>query len=252
LTNGSFPYVGTQAIVDSGVAEANWRQAGILDRVLPRDSNPEVRAHFDACGTGPFEFETSVLLFNVRSATVRWTGTCEIGADTKIVRGLMQDVTDLRRLERELTAAQKLESVGRLAAGVAHEINTPVQYVADNVQFMHSSIGDIAAVIAAFHRMQRDLKESGDIDAAIQRATDVEEAVDLPYIMENLPPALISAGDGLKRIATIVRSMKEFAYPDTAQKTAADLNQAIASTLVIASNEFKYIADVSSVPTLIE
>ena len=76
---------------------------------------------------------------------MRWTGTCEKSDGTTILRGLMQDVTEVRRLARELSAAQKLESVGRLAAGVAHEINTPVQFVADNVEFVSTAMPKFAA-----------------------------------------------------------------------------------------------------------
>ena len=81
---------------------------------------------------------------------MRWTGTCEFVAGAKYLRGLMLDITELRRLSRELAAAHTLESVGRLAAGVAHEINTPVQFVSDNMLFVSKSVTDIAAVIQAY------------------------------------------------------------------------------------------------------
>ncbi len=145
---------------------------------------------------------------------------------------------------RELAAAQKLESVGRLASGVAHEINTPVQFVADNVEFLRTSIGELATVIQAYRQLQHAVAAGVDIDAAARTAADTEQAVDLDYILENAPQAVQSSIDGLGRIATIVRSMKEFAHPDQAQKTFADLNQAIRSTLVIANNEYKYVADI--------
>jgi len=158
------------------------------------------------------------------------------------LRGLMQDVTELRGLEQELASAQKLESVGRLAAGVAHEINTPVQFVSDNVEFVRVSMGELASVVHAHRCLLAEVESSGNIAAAAHLAANAEKAVDLDYVLENMPLAIASAIEGLKRIATIVRSMKEFAYPDKAKKTAADLNQAIQSTLVIANNEYKYVA----------
>ncbi len=157
-----------------------------------------------------------------------------------------QDVTQRKALERELAQAQKLESVGQLAAGVAHEINTPIQFVSDNIQFVRSSLPDLAGVIHAYRKLQEAVQSAGDIEAAARLAAEAERAADLDYVMENAAPAIESSVEGLARIATIVRSMKEFAHPDRAEKTLADLNQAIRSTLVVAHNEYKYVADVET------
>jgi two-component system, NtrC family, sensor kinase len=242
LTRGCFTYIGAQGITASGVAESQWKQPGALDVVVPRKSNQEVRQHFDECDGGPFEFVTPLSQPNGRRTEVRWTGTCEIVAGAKILRGLMLDITELRRLGRELAAAQKLESIGRLAAGVAHEINTPVQFVSDNVHFVRTSMTDVAAVIHAYRSLKDATQSSKDVAGAVRIAEDAEKAADLDYILENAPQALDSSIEGLERIATIVRSMKEFAHPDQAQKTLADLNQAIRSTLVVAHNEYRHVA----------
>ena len=154
--------------------------------------------------------------------------------------------TDLRRRNAEFTAAQKLESVGRLAGGVAHEINTPVQFVSDNVQFMRTSMTEIITVIHAYRSLQHAVQSSGDVAAAAHAAAAAETTADLDFIVENASLAIDSAIDGLGRIATIVRSMKEFAHPDQAEKTAADLNRAIQSTLVVAHNEYKYVAEINT------
>ncbi len=245
LTRGCFPYIGAQGVADSGVPESEWIKPGGLDTVVPRESNPEVRRRFDECESGAFEFLTTLSQSNRRSE-VRWMGTCEWVAGAKVLRGLMLDVTEVRRLGRELAASQKLESVGRLAAGVAHEINTPVQFVTDNVQFVRTSLTDIAAVIQAYRGLQHTIQSAGDIAAAALRVGEAETAADLDYVMENAPLAIESSLEGLGRIATIVRSMKEFAHPDQAEKKFVDLNQAIRSTLVIAHNEYKYVAELDA------
>ena len=246
LTHGCFPYIGAQGIADSSIPECEWKVPGALDVIVPRESNQELRRRFDECQSGRFEFVSGLCQGNDRRTEVRWTGTCEFVGGTKYLRGLMLDITELRRLSRELAAAQKLESVGRLAAGVAHEINTPVQFVSDNVLFVSNSMTDIAAVIRAYRSLQDAVQAAGDIDGAAQLADEADKAADLDYIMQNVPLALESSIEGLGRIATIVRSMKEFAHPDQAQKTFADLNQAIRSTLVIAHNEYKYVAELDT------
>jgi signal transduction histidine kinase len=246
LTSGCFPYIGTQAIVYFAIPEFEWKVPGALDVIFPRQSNAEVRRRFDECQIGQFEFVSALSRHNDRRTEFRWTGTCEFVAGAKYLRGLMLDVSELRRLGRELAAAQKLESVGRLAAGVAHEINTPVQFVSDNVHFVGKSMTDIAAVIQAYRNLQHAVQSSCDIEGAARLAGEAEKTADLDYIMQNSPLALDSAIEGLGRIATIVRSMKEFAHPDQAQKTLADLNQAIRSTLVIAHNEYKYVAELDT------
>jgi signal transduction histidine kinase len=246
LARSRFTYIGAQAVVDSGISESHWKMPGALDVVIPRSTNQEIRQRFDECQIGPFEFMTPLSQGNGRRTEVRWTGTCEMVQGAKYLRGLMLDVSELRRLGRELAAAQKLESVGRLAAGVAHEINTPIQFVADNVEFVRTAMNDVAAVIRAYRGLKHAVQADGDAATAARLAGEAEAAADLDYFMENATPALSSSLEGLGRIATIVRSMKEFAHPDQAQKTPADLNQAIRSTLVIAHNEYRFLAELST------
>jgi signal transduction histidine kinase len=246
LARGCFTYIGAVGIADSGIPEPEWKALGALDVVIPRKTNQKIRQHFDECDSGPFEFVTSLSLRNDHRTEVRWTGTCERVAKAKVLRGLMLDVTELRRLGRELAAAQKLESVGRLAAGIAHEINTPVQFVTDNVQFVRTSLTDVTTVIHAYRDLKLAAESAGDVTAAAQLAGNAEKAADLDFILENVPQALDSSIEGLRRIATIVRSMKEFAHPDQAHKAFADLNEAIRSTLIIAHNEYKHVAELDA------
>jgi len=121
-----------------------------------------------------------------------------------------------------------------------------VQFVSDNVQFARDSMTAIATVILAYRALQEAAHQGGNVLEAATRATQTEVAVELDYLMKDTPLALEGALDGLGRIATIVRSMKVFAHPDQAEKTLADLNQAIRSTLVIAHNEYKYVAEIDT------
>jgi len=130
-------------------------------------------------------------------------------------------------VEIELVLAQKLEAVGRLAAGIAHEINTPIQYISDSVHFLRSAFGDLLTIVANYEPLQ-----------------NMGSAADLPFLREEVPGAIERIIEGTQRVATIVRAMKDFAHPGAGDKRPADLNRAIETTLLISRNEYKYFATV--------
>jgi signal transduction histidine kinase len=249
IEDGHFEYIGPQGPQRLGFSEELWKQIGFLDRLMPRDRNGPVRSRIDASTSGNFEIEATVLTADEKRIDLRWVASCEQSDSTgqhKVLRGMMLDVTDQRRLENELAQAQKLESVGRLAAGVAHEINTPVQFVSDSVSFVREAMDDLSQIVDRYRELRTATEQGSDVAAAAKAVEEAEDDADLDYILENAPVALDRARDGLGRVAAIVRSMKEFAHPDRKEMAPADLNQAIQSTLVIASNEYKYVADVET------
>jgi signal transduction histidine kinase len=129
---------------------------------------------------------------------------------------------------------------------VAHEINTPVQFVSDSVSFVREAMDDLSQIVDKYRELRNATEQGADVAAAAKAAEEAEDDADLDYILENAPVALDRARDGLGRVAAIVRSMKEFAHPDRKEMAQADLNQAIRSTLVIASNEYKYVAEIET------
>lgn len=157
---------------------------------------------------------------------------------------LVAEIKQHKLLEVELRQAQKLEAVGRLASGIAHEINTPVQFVSDSLYFLYDAVADLMRVEDA----RRDaLTQISDLHPEPKILAEMEETIeecDLEFLTAEMPAAITRALEGLTRVATIVRSMKEFAHPDQVEMTEVDLNSAINNTLTIARNEYKYVADV--------
>jgi signal transduction histidine kinase len=136
--------------------------------------------------------------------------------------------------------------VGRLAAGFAHEINTPIQFVGDNVNFVSSAMTDLLTLCSRY-RALCDKASAAPLDASDQAQLEsAEQAADLDFIRENVPAAIKATLDGVGRVAHIVQSMKAFAHPDKDERSMADLNAALRSTLTVAGNEIKYVAHVET------
>jgi signal transduction histidine kinase len=244
LTHGRFTYIGPQGEKMLGFPEARWKENGFLDRLLPREREYAARQVFDDCMPGSFETLCSVITADDRVLELRWTVSCELVDDMRFLRGLMIDVTEARKLVREMAQGQKLESVGRIAAGVAHEINTSVQFISDSVRFVRHALKDVPHAIADYRALAAGVLSGKDVTDAARKAIDTDEAADVDYFLKNAPEALDRALDGIGRVGSIVKSMTEFAHPDTRTKSDIDLNRAIKSTLNMARNEYKNVAEV--------
>ncbi|MFZ1940200.1 MAG: PAS domain S-box protein [Terracidiphilus sp.] len=157
--------------------------------------------------------------------------------------GVKEDITGRRQLESELRQAQKLEGIGQLAAGIAHEINTPTQFVTDNLTFLQEAWETILKLVEVYRTAIRDHVQAA-LPSVAAAVADAEQRADFEFVAGEVPQAVAQGLDGAHRVAKIVRAMKEFSHPDSAEKTEADLNKGIASTVTIARNEWKYVAEV--------
>ncbi|MFT3838994.1 MAG: ATP-binding protein [Myxococcaceae bacterium] len=159
---------------------------------------------------------------------VSWNVTADHARNLSFAVG--RDVTEQRQMERELAQSQKLEAVGQLASGVAHEINTPVQFIGDNVQFLANSFKDLEPL---FERLS-------------QQGGDDVKAADLDYLREEIPKSLQEAREGVQRVAELVKALKEYAHADSPEMAPSDVNQAIQRTLVLARSELKHVAEIET------
>ncbi|MBI4815602.1 MAG: hypothetical protein HY791_05070 [Deltaproteobacteria bacterium] len=173
------------------------------------------------------------LSFHVSS--LRWGA----GASGALLVG--RDVSDARRSHAEFLGAQRMAAVGTLAAGIAHEINTPVQFVSDSIYFLREATKDAFEVLSDLNRVRAEL---GQESSGVEALEALLDNIDLTYLVDNVPRAFDRCIDGLARVGKIVRSMREFAHPSNAEMVAADLNRAIENTLEVARSEYKYIAEV--------
>jgi signal transduction histidine kinase len=183
------------------------------------------------------------LLARVRAAT-RMHRTYQALQESH--RELESTLAALHAAQAERLQSAKLESIGELAAGIAHEINTPIQFVGDNTRFLGTAFEELVQLILTYREVLATAGDGGASSDAASRVLAAEESADLAFLQEEVPRAITQSLDGVWRVASLVRAMKEFAHPSSSAQAPADLNQAILSTLTVARNEIKYVADVDT------
>jgi two-component system NtrC family sensor kinase len=194
----------------------------------------------------------TVFLSDIRTTALQLNGRlCNVGFFTDVSK----HKSDEKKLETErflrekaeieLLHAQKLQAVGQLAAGVAHEINTPIQFVGDNIHFLSTAFANLTNFLVQFQRLEAGCESTEVAGTQLSAVFSAANQLDINFLQDEIPKAIEQTLEGIERVATIVRAMKDFSHPDCVEKAAIDINKALDTTLTVARNELKYVADVS-------
>jgi PAS domain S-box-containing protein len=167
----------------------------------------------------------------------------------------IRDITERKQLETQLSQAQKLESIGQLAAGIAHEINTPTQYIGDNTRFLQDAFGDTLKLLEAYAEFEECAKCPPVAPEKFAQLDEIKNHADVEFLKEEIPKAINESLEGISRVSTIVSAMKDFSHPGVESMMVADINRILESTATVARNEWKYVAELQlnlhpALPTL--
>jgi len=210
----------------------------------------DMQVEIDSWGAGQESRRVEALPFVIKGETrflglnLNWIGVQEEGTDELLIIG--SDVTEREVLGQQLRQSQKLEAIGQLAAGIAHEINTPIQYVGDNTRFLQESWPSFHALFAITREMQQEATPGPISPQTLQRLDALAQGADFEYLQTEIPHAIEQSLEGIQRVTKIVRAMKEFSHPGAEEKKSIDINQAIETTITVARSEWKYVADVET------
>jgi PAS domain S-box-containing protein len=229
--------------------------------IHPEDAVQEVIAEFEAQARGekilvsdlPCRRKDGTVFFSdIRTTALHLNGRlCNVGFFTdaskrKSDEKKLETEKSLReKAEVELLHAQKLQAVGQLAAGVAHEINTPIQFVGDNVHFLSNAFADVTNLLAQLQRLESGWESAEVAEGHLSAVIGAASRLDISFLQDEVPRAIDQTLQGVERVATIVRAMKDFSHPDCGEKVTIDVNRALETTLTVARNELKYVADVT-------
>ncbi|MBI2377897.1 MAG: response regulator [Deltaproteobacteria bacterium] len=219
---------------------------GSAARMLGRDARDAVGLLFFLPDDGQLlelQIGEEIRKIEVRLSQVEWS------LGERAVLAALRDVTERERfaherrvMEAQLLEANKLEAIGQLAAGIAHEINTPTQYIGSNLEFIDRAGQKISQVTSALQMASR----AGFSSEAVEKLRAELRTAKLDFLATEVPRAIKEARDGLEQVASIVRSMKEFSHPGSGSKEPTDLKRIVESAVVVSRNEWKYVADVNT------
>ncbi len=227
-----------------------------LDLVLPERDNLGTDAEkvlIETLNDGLLRREEGVSLLHKDGFLIPVTYTVSAMIEGEEITGAVityNDITERKRaeeersrMERQLNQTHKMEAVGQLAGGIAHEINTPIQYVEENLRFLQESNVDINMLLDAYHTLLRQAESIESLRPQVEEVKRIMNDVDFDYLKGETPKTLEQTLEGARQVARIVLAMKEFAHPGSHNMESVDLNKIIRNTVAVCKNEWKYVAE---------
>ena len=224
-----------KSFLDCGI---KWDWITVLEHIaLCRDRNESVSLH-DVLYTRPNGKEgfLSIIINTIAKEGMEHSGYLL----------LITDVTERKILESQLSQAQKLRSIGQLAAGVAHEINTPIQYIGDNMRFLEIGLGKLENALKKYHELLTAAKQNNVTEQLIAEVESEIKKNRVEYIIKEIPQSIKESLEGVERVAKIVQAMKEYSHPGGEEKMPININKALSSTITVCRNEWKYYAEMET------
>lgn len=159
------------------------------------------------------------------------------------INNAFRDQSEKQRLQAQLALSAKLQAIGQLAAGVAHEINTPMQFISDNAEFLRKSFADISKLIESYQRLERECDQSGDYPEVLSQVKETRSETDSEFLIREIPSACDETISGIERVTKLVQAMKTFSQQTQGKMQPCDLNKSIEATVSVCRNEWKNVAD---------
>ena len=248
--------VAEDGIAGLAACEATRYDAVIVDQTMPGMSGLEViRAMADrgtppptimVTGTGNEQIAVKAMKLGVSDYLTKDLEGGFVNMLPLVVGRAIQQrrlLLEKQRIEKELARVQRLEAIGKLAAGIAHEINTPTQYIGDNSRFLQGAFKDISGLLDAFERLLQAARNDSVSEDLLREIETELRNTDLAYLKREIPLAIGQSLEGVGHVADIVDAMKEFSHPDHGEKQPIDLNHAILGAVTLCCGEWKHQAE---------
>jgi two-component system, NtrC family, sensor kinase len=237
-----------ESLMDIPCSESKDHSLRWLDQIHPRD-----RAHYQSTlndlmrSGGEAKLEYRLLTRSKQERFVQDYLLAEQLPDgTLRVDGLLVDQTDMIQTRKRLDRTRLLQNMGQLAAGIVHEINTPIQFIGDNLQFLGESFEQILDLMKRYQQVAEGAAPESAGPRIPDSLVEATDPSDFDFLQQEIPQAIRQSVDGIRHVTAIVTAMRDFSHIDERRMAPSDVNKAVKSTLIIVHHQLKYVAEVQT------